>query len=131
MELGDYLKSINSDKNDLMSDEEHSIEAEKDYKPYIINRCLSSFPDTIFHAQEMNLRGFLDNKLQYDYLLHSIRKRKRFSPWLRAEAIDNLEAVKEYFGFNNNKAKDAIRILTEDQIEYIKEKLIKGGLKNK
>jgi hypothetical protein len=129
MDLGVYLKSLNSQKLHLMLDPETLVEAEKDYKPFIINRCFSNFPDTIFFAQNMNIRPFLDVRMQYDYLFYAVRKRSRFSPWHKADKIENLEIVKEYFGYSNSKAKEALRILTEDDIEYIQSKLEKGGRK--
>lgn len=128
MDLGDFLKSINIDKNNVMADEFDGPTAEKDYNPFIINRCMSAYPDTILLAQEMNMRAGLDKRLQYEYYLKAVRARKRFSPWLRAEKIEDLDAVKEYFGYSNVKAKEALRVLTEDQLSYIKGKLFKGGL---
>jgi hypothetical protein len=106
-------------------------EIEKAYTPYIINRCFSYFPDTIFHAQEMNTRSYLDKRMQYDYMLYALRKRKRFAPWQKAENPEDLDIVKEYFGFSDVKAKEALRILQVKDIELIRETLNKGGLKKK
>ena len=121
----EFIKSINQTKNDLIKDEPL---AEKDYKPFLVNRGLSFFQDTVLQVNEMNRLHFLDNKLQFDYLLNSIRPRKRWSKWLKPDKIDNLEVVKEYYGFGNEKAKEALEILTDADIEYIKDKFIKGGV---
>ena len=119
----EFIKSINQTKKDLIKDEPL---AEKDYKPFLVNRGLSFFQDTVLQVNEMNRLHFLDNKLQFDYLLNSIRPRKRWSKWLKPDKIDNLEVVKEYYGFGNEKAKEALEILTDADIEYIKDKFIKG-----
>ena len=104
-------------------------EAEKQYPPYIINRCLSGFIDTVMYANEMNLNNFLDNKLQYDFYINIIRPKKRFTPWLKKEKLEDLELVKQYYGYSNEKARTALRILTETQLEFIRTKLDKGGKK--
>ena len=121
----EFIKSINQTKKDLIKDEPL---AEKDYKPFLVNRGLSFFQDTVLQVNEMNRLHFLDNKLQFDYLLNSIRPRKRWSKWLKPDKIDNLEVVKEYYGFGDEKAKEALEILTDADIEYIKDKFIKGGV---
>ena len=121
----EFIKSINQTKKDLIKDEPL---AEKDYKPFLVNRGLSFFQDTVLQVNEMNRLHFLDNKLQFDYLLNSIRPRKRWSKWLKPDKIDNLEVVKEYYCFGNEKAKEALEILTDADIEYIKDKFIKGGV---
>ena len=124
MELKDWLNSLNQTKKNLI-DEDHSLE--KGYPPFIINKCLSGFVDTIMFANEMNLNHQLPSKLQYDFLLNTIRKRKRFSPWLKKEKIQDLDAVKSYYGYSNEKAQQAMKILTKDQINHIKSKLDVGG----
>ena len=121
----EFIKSINQTKKDLIKDEPL---AEKDYIPFLVNRGLSFFQDTVLQVNQMNSLHFLDNKLQIDYLLNSIRPRKRWSKWLKPDKIDNLEVVKEYYGFGNEKAKEALEILTDADIEYIKDKFIKGGV---
>jgi len=131
MDLTAYLKSLNSQKLHLMDDPDTEIEAEKDYRPYIVNRCFSNFPDTLLHAQEMNLHPFLDNRMQYDYLFYAVRKRSRFSPWHKAIKPEDLDLVKEYYGFNNTKAKEALKILTDDELDAIRLVMNKGGLKRK
>ena len=100
---------------------------EKKYPAFIINKCLSGFVDTIMFANEMNMSHQLPTKLQYDFLLNSVRKRKRFSPWLKKEKIQDLDAVKSYYGYSNEKAQQALKILTKDQINHIKAKLDVGG----
>ena len=103
----------------------------KKYPPLIVNKALSGFPDTIMYANEMNQNHHLDKKLQFDFLLNSIRKRKRFTPWLRANKVSNLEYVKEFYGYSNEKAKSALTILTKEQIKQIKTSLNKGGKNGK
>jgi len=122
-ELKDYLNSINITKKDVMLDEFD----EKKYPSYIVNKCLAPFPDTIFYVNEMNRLCLLDSRLQYDFLLNSIGKRNRFAKWLRASKLKNLDLVKEYYGYSNEKAKQALEVLTEEQIKIIKTKLTKGG----
>ncbi len=125
-ELKDYLNSINYEKKNLMVED---TEAEKKYPAYVINRCLSGFIDTVMYANEMKLRFSLDNKLQYDYYLYSIRRKKRFTPWLKQEKLDDLEVVKRYYGYNNEKAKSSLKILTKEQILMLRQKLDVGGKK--
>lgn len=126
-ELSDYLNSINQNKKSLMEDLETCEENERAYVPYIINRLMSNFPDAIFHANLMNQYATIDKKMQYDYFLFALRPRKRFSKFMKAEKIEDLEMVKEYFGYNNIKAKNALKILSLEQIEFIKRKMDKGG----
>jgi len=123
-QLKDYLYSINQSKKNILDDD---TDAERGYPPYIVNRCLSSFTDTILFVNEMNKYPNLPKKLQYDFLLNSVKPRKRFSPWARKDSIDYLELVKEYYGYNDDKALQALRILTKDQLDNIKKALSKGG----
>ena len=122
-ELKDWLNSINYTKKDVMIDEYE----EKKYPAFIINKCLAPFPDTLLYVNELNRLHGLDNRLQYDFLLNSIRKRKRFAKWMKASKLKNLDVVKEYYGYSNEKAKQALDVLTEEQIKIIKIKLTKGG----
>ena len=124
-ELKDYLNAINHNKEKLMDTEDE--EWEKKYPPFIVNRCLSAFPDTILLVNEMNLLPHLDKKLQFDFLINSLRPRKRYEPWMKAKKLENLEYVKEFYGYSNVKAKAALDILSEEQISAIKQKLNKGG----
>ena len=114
-QLKDYLYSINQSKRNILDDDS---DAQKKYPPYIVNRCLSSFTDTILFVNEMNKNSHLPNKLQYDFLLNSVKPRKRFSPWARKDSIDYLDVVKEYYGYNDDKALQALRILTKDPVSY-------------
>ena len=124
-ELKDYLKSINKTKEKLMDSEDKMWE--KKYPAFIINKCVAPFSDTIHLVNEMNIHHHLDSKLQFDFLLNSLRRRDRYTPWLKAKKIKNLEYVKEYYGYNNEKAKVALDILGDDQIKTIKDSLNKGG----
>ena len=124
-ELKEYLKSINTSKQSVM--ESDDTVWEKRYPAFIVNKCLAPFNDTIMLVNEMNFHNHLDNKLQYDFLLNSLRKQNRYASWMKASKTKNLEYVKEYFGYNNEKAKSALNVLSEDDIATIKEKLKKGG----
>ena len=126
MELKDWLNSINQTKNNLI-DEDPLLE--KDYPPYIVNRCFSGHLDAIMFANEMNQYHFLPKKMQYDFYLNTLRKKKRFSPWLRKEKVTDLECVKQYYGYSNEKASQALKILTPEQINFIKQRLDIGGMK--
>ena len=101
----------------------------KKYPAFIVNKVLSGFQDTIMLVNEMNRNHFLDKDMQFQFLLNSIRSKKRYSPFLRASKIKDIECVKEYYGYNNEKAKAALDILTKKQLKLIKEKLFKGGKK--
>jgi hypothetical protein len=126
-ELKDYLNSLNVTKENLMDSDDPMWE--KKYSPYIINKCLAPFNDTIMLVNEMNMRHHLDTKLQYDFLLNTIRSKKRYAPWVKADKLKDLEYVKEYFGYSNAKAKAALQILDNEQITTIKNSLNKGGRK--
>tara|TARA_B110000261_G_scaffold92384_1_gene104901 strand:+ start:10 stop:396 length:387 start_codon:yes stop_codon:yes gene_type:complete len=126
-ELKDYLNSINFTKKDLMKSEDK--EWIKKYPAFIINKILSGFQDTIMLVNEVNRNHFLDKDMQYQFLLNSIRSKKRFSPFLRASKLKDIDLVKEYYGYSNEKAKTVLDILTKDQLKLIKEKLYKGGTK--
>ena len=121
--LSDYLNSINQNKKNIIVDDD----TEKAYPPFIINKCLSGFLDTVLFANEMNLYPHLDKKMQYDFFINSISPRKRFSPWEKKSSIDYLDAVKEYYGYNTDKALQALRILNKQQLEEIKRLVNKGG----
>ena len=126
-ELKDYLNSINFTKKDLMKSEDKDWV--KKYPAFIINKILSGFQDTIMLVNEVNRNHFLDKDMQYSFLLNSIRSKKRFSPFLRASKLKNIDLIKEYYGYSNEKAKTVLDILTKDQLKLIKEKLYKGGTK--
>ena len=124
MELKDWLNSINQTKKNLI-DEDPSIE--KDYPPYIINRCFSGHLDAVMFANEMNLYSFLPKKMQYDFFINILRTKRRFSPWIRKDLVDNLDCVKRYYGYSNEKAKQALKILSKEQLDFIKSKFEIGG----
>ena len=126
-ELKDYLNSINFNKKNLMNSDDK--EWVKKYPAFIVNKILSGFSDTIMLVNEVNRNHFLDKDMQYQFLLNSIRSKKRFSPFLRANKLKDIECVKEYYGYSNDKAKSALDILTKDQLKWIKQKLYKGGTK--
>tara|TARA_B100001057_G_scaffold64472_1_gene58122 strand:+ start:16 stop:396 length:381 start_codon:yes stop_codon:yes gene_type:complete len=126
MELKDWLKSINETKTNLV-DNDSTIETK--YPSYIVNRCMSGQIDTLMFANEMNINNHLDNKLQYDFLLYTLRKKKRFSPWMRKNELSNLSIVKEYYGYSDDKARQVLPLLTEDQLNIITRRLNTGGLK--
>ena len=126
-ELKEYLKSINQTKENLMDSDDPMWE--KKYSPYIINKCIAPFNDTIMFVNEINMRHHLENKLQYDFLLNTIRPKNRYAPWVRGSKIKDLEFIKEHYGYSNEKAKVALQILSNDQIKTIKDSLSKGGRK--
>ena len=126
MELKDWLKSINETKTNLIDDEP---QIESKYPSYIVNRCMSGQIDTLMYANEMNISNQLDNKLQYDFLLYTLRKKKRFSPWIRKEELSNLELIKKSYGYIDEKANQVLPLLNDDQIKIIRQRLDTGGLK--
>ena len=126
IELKDWLNSINQSKKNLL-DEDPNLE--KEYPPYIVNKCLSGSIDCIMLVNELNMNHSLGKKLQYDFLINTVRTKKRFSPWIKKEKIKDLEYVKTYYGYSNEKAEQALRILSEEQINFIKQKLDVGGTK--
>ena len=122
----EFTKTINDTKHNLMDE---APEGEKDYIPFLVNRSLGYFMDTIMYANEMNRFNSLDYKLQYDFLLNIIRPRKRYSKWLKKSKNDNIDLIKKFYGYSYTKAKDVVDILSEDQIEHIRSKLDTGGLR--
>ena len=125
-ELKDWLNSINFNKTNLIEEDPSTI---KDYAPYVVNRCLSGSIDSILFANEMNKYSFLDKDMQYSFYLNTLRKKKRFSPWLRKDKVTDLEIIKQYYGYSNEKASNALKILTPEQINFIKQRLETGGSK--
>ena len=123
-ELKDWLNYINFNKNNLIDEDPSVI---KDYPPYIINRCLSGNLDCIMFVNEMNKYSFLEKDMQYTFYLNTLRKKKRFSPWLRKDKVTDLQSVKQYYGYSNEKASQALKILSKQQLEYIKQRLETGG----
>jgi len=121
--LFDFLNAINYNKEDLIVDES----TEKQYLPFMVNRGLSFSADTVVQANEMNSRPHLDKKLQFHFLINIVRPKKRFNKWLKNEKIETIETIKAYYGFSTDKARQAASILNEDQLDYLKQKLQKGG----
>ena len=121
----EYANSINYTKKNIMVDDI----AEKAYNPFMINRQLSYFPDTVLAANEMNRHHHVDNRLQFDFFINIIRKRKRFSKWFKPEQISDLETVKEYYGYSNEKARQVLTLLSTEQMNELKNKVAKGGRK--
>ena len=119
----EYVNAINDTKKDIMVDEV----SEKAYNPFTINRSLSYFSDTVLAANEMNRNHHLDKKLQFSFLINIVRKRKRFSKWDKPELVNDVEVVKEYYGYSNEKARQVLPLLTSDQILNLREKVNKGG----
>jgi len=118
-----YVTSINDTKKDIMIDDV----TEKAYDSFMVNRSLSYFNDTAVLANVMNQYHHLDNKLQYHFLINIIRKRKRFSKWMKPETESDIEVVKQYYGYNNEKARQVLSLLSPEQITIIKKKVSKGG----
>ena len=119
----DYINDINYGKKNIMVDDI----AEKDYNAFIINRGLSFSRDTILFANEMNIQHHLDSRLQYEFFINIIRKQKRWSKWIKPQDVDNLELIKEYYGYSNEKAKSVLSLFNDDQIEELKNRIYKGG----
>jgi hypothetical protein len=123
-ELKDWLNSINQTKKNLLKEDPSAK-----YPAYIVNRCMSGQLDTVLFANEMNMNSHLPLDMQYQFFINIVRKRKRFSPWLRKDEIRDLDYVKRYYGYSNEKAKQALNILTKEQLSYIKSKFETGGSK--
>jgi hypothetical protein len=121
----DYVTAITYTKKNMIVDDE----TESAYQPYMVNRSLSYFQDTVAVANAMNSQYMLDNKLQFDFLINIVRKRKRFSKWLKPEIVDDLEVVKEYYGYSNEKAKQVLSLLTTQNIQHLRIRINKGGRK--
>ena len=119
----EYVNAINTSKKNIMIDDL----AEKAYVPFTVNRSLSYFSDTVLVANEMNKHHHIDKKLQFHFLINIIRKRKRFSKWNKPELVSDVDVVKEYYGYSNEKARQALPLLTPDQIMNLREKVSKGG----
>lgn len=120
-----YLAAINDSKQDIMVDDI----AEKGYNAFMVNRGLSYFNDTVLMANEMNQHAHLDNRLQFDFLINIVRKKKRFSKWTKAQSSSDVEVVKQYYGYSNQKARQIYDLITPDQMEELRKKVYKGGRK--
>ena len=125
----DFINSINFTKKNLMRNTDNDELAEKGYVPFITNKTLSYFTDTLLYSNEMNSLHHLDNKLQYEFYLNSIHKKKRFAKWAKADDNDDLSMISEFYQISLSKAKEAIKILSPEQIKIIKDKM-EQGIKN-
>jgi len=125
----DYVTAISDTKKDLMRGTENDTLAEKGYNPFLTNKAMSYHPDAILHANELNSLHHLDNKLQFDYYINILRKRKRFSKWSKPENDENINIISNYYGCNKQVALQYLKILTKGQIDIIKQKQEKGGVK--
>jgi len=126
MKLSEYLNAINYTKESLLDTEDESVE--KEYTPFVVNRCLSYFIDTVLYVNEMNRLPHTDKKMQFEYLLTSIRKNKRYSKWLKRESEENLDLVKQFYGYSDTKAREILDIITDDDIIWMKQMIDTGGL---
>lgn len=122
----DFINAINYSKDDLIVDDW----SEKQYAPYLVNRGLSFGPDTVIAANEMNSRPHLDKKLQYQFLINSVRPKKRYNKWLKATQIESIEVIKQYYGYSTEKARQVITLFDQSTIKTLKQKLEKGGVRN-
>ena len=123
--LTSYLTAINWSKKKLMDTDDETWE--KKYPPYIINKGLSYFSDTVIMANEMNINHHLDHRLQFDFFINIIKKQKRWSKWIKSESVSDLELIKEYYGYSNEKAKSVLSLLSNEQINDLKLRIYKGG----
>ena len=121
----EFINAINTTKQDIMVDDT----TEKQYNAFMVNRSLSYFNDTVLMANEMNINHHLDNRLQFDFFINIVRKKKRFSKWMKPETFSDVEVVKAYYGYSNEKARQALSLLTNEQIDLLKKKVYKGGRK--
>tara|TARA_X000000950_G_scaffold289508_1_gene414477 strand:+ start:809 stop:1189 length:381 start_codon:yes stop_codon:yes gene_type:complete len=119
----EFIKSINDTKKDIIVDDV----SEKGYNPFIINRNFSFFNDTVLYANEMNRYHHLDHRLQFDFFINIIKKKKRWSKWVKPQDINNLELIKQHYGYSNDKAKSVLQLFNNEQIEELKRKGLKGG----
>ncbi len=127
LELGDYLTAINSSKEPLMDEGEQYIKM--NYPAFVVTRCLSYFPDTLFASNEMNTRPHIDPKMHFDFLRLTIRPRKRFSKWLKREQDGRVLALSQYYGFSAHKAREAIRMISTEDMDAIIKIMSTGGKK--
>lgn len=124
----DYLNDINYDKQNIIEESDNPELAEKLYPPFLVNKGLSQFIDTVRIANEINLRHHADKKLQFDFLLNTIRKKKRFTKWAKKDSDDRLDLVMKHYGYSHEKAKQVIHLFTDEQITIIRKQYYEGGL---
>jgi len=120
-----FVRSINETKEDILAE---NPEAERIYEPFVVNRSLSYFNDSVLYANEMNRYHLVDSAWQYSFLINTIRRRKRFSKWIKPSELDFIEVVKEYYGYSNEKAREALTLLSQDQLNELKQRVYKGGI---
>jgi hypothetical protein len=125
-DLGHWLTSINFSKENLIEEIPENISS---YTPYVINKCVAGHLDTILFANELNQYPYISKDMQYAFYLHSLRKKKRYTPWVKKEDAENLAAIKEYYGYNDKRALEALRLLNREEINFIKQRLNKGGMR--
>ena len=131
MNVFDYVNSINDNKKNLMRGSENDELSEKSYNSFIVNKSLSYFIDTILYANEINQYSQLDNLLQYEYLLNSIPKKKRFSKWAKKESNEDIDTITEYYQCNHARAIQILKIINKNELALLKQKLQKGGVSKK
>ena len=124
--LKDYLNTLNYSKDDLMEDDPGW---KKNYPPYVINKCMSHHMDTLMFSNEMNRYPNLDKDMQYSFYLNTVRPKRRFSPWGKKQQVKDLNLVKQYYGYSNEKAKQVLNILTKEQLSFMRDRLETGGKK--
>jgi len=122
--LSEYLKAINETKSPLLDGVDP---AKSGYNSFVVARCLSYFPDTLFAINEMNMHGFIDPKMHFDFLRGSVRKRKRYSKWIKREENPQVKAIVEYYGYSQKKAREALNVLSKTEIDQIVRATQKGG----
>jgi hypothetical protein len=125
VKLTEYLNAINHNKEPLMKTDDESVE--KEYVPFVVNRCLSYFPDTIYFVNEMNQYHMLPKNMQFDFLRLGVRKNKRYSSWLKKQKIDNIDIIKQYFGYSDAKAIQVAGLLTDEDLCSMQEEMYTGG----
>ena len=119
----DFINTIHYSKDNLIVDDW----SEKQYNPFIINKGLSYGHDTVIPANEMNSRPHLEKKMQFSFLINTIRPRKRFNKWIKADKLESIEVIKEYYGYSTEKARQVLPLLDDSKLDYLRTKLIKGG----
>ena len=125
-----YMDAVSFSKQDIIRESSDPDSAEKEYNPFMTNRSMSYHIDSVLYANEMNLRAHLPNIMQFDFMLNTLRKRKRFAKWVKPVKSDDLDLVMGYFGYNRVRAEEALRILTPENIAMIRQSLDRGGVIN-
>lgn len=126
MQLKDFLQTINTSKENLIDQDQ---KVEKSYPPFLVNRCMSYFPDTIFAANQINQNAHADKKLQYDYMLYSVRSKKRFAPWEKKVNNEDLELIKQAYSVSEKKALEIMNLLDDEKMKIIQDSQFTGGHK--